>query len=122
MVFVGVGGAVGALLRYIISEYMNLVKARKRIVFPVATWIINISGSLLLGILYGLDLPLQLWLLLGVGFCGGYTTFSTFGKEVIDLLMDKQWQMALQYVITSALLSIAGAWIGIYLIRLFPGI
>ncbi len=77
------------------------------------------TGSFLLGILYGLDLSSQLWLLLGVGFCGGYTTFSTFGKEVIDLLMDKQWQIAFRYVITSVILSIVAVWIGITMVHLF---
>ncbi|WP_040978680.1 fluoride efflux transporter CrcB [Oceanobacillus jeddahense] len=115
MGFVGVGGAIGALLRYIISEYMKPLKAEKGLIFPIATWMINVSGSLLLGILYELHLPFQMWLLLGVGFCGGYTTFSTFGKEVIDLLLDKQWLPAFWYVITSVLLSIIAVWIGIHL-------
>ncbi|MCT1902155.1 fluoride efflux transporter CrcB [Oceanobacillus sojae] len=119
MVFVGLGGAAGALLRYIISEYMNVVRVEKGIIFPVATWIINMTGSFLLGVLYGLDLPSQLWLLLGVGFCGGYTTFSTFGKEVIDLLMDKQWRAAFLYILMSALLSIIAAWVGIATVHLF---
>ncbi|WP_080873020.1 fluoride efflux transporter CrcB [Oceanobacillus timonensis] len=119
MFLVGAGGAVGALLRYIISEYMKPFKAEKGIIFPVATWMINVSGSLLLGMLYGFDLPLELWLLLGVGFCGGYTTFSTFGKEVIDLLLDKQWVQAFWYVATSVLLSIAAAWAGIHIVFVF---
>ncbi|WP_152655380.1 fluoride efflux transporter CrcB [Oceanobacillus sp. CFH 90083] len=119
MVFVGIGGAVGALLRYIISEYMKSLKTEKGTVFPIATWLVNISGSFLLGVLYGLDLPLQLWLLLGVGFCGGYTTFSTFGKEVIDLLIDNQWLAAFRYVITSSLLSITAAWTGITMVSFF---
>ncbi|GGP07232.1 fluoride efflux transporter CrcB [Oceanobacillus neutriphilus] len=118
MFLVGLGGAAGALLRYIISEYMNVVRVEKGIIFPVATWIINMTGSFLLGILYGLDLPSQLWLLLGVGFCGGYTTFSTFGKEVIDLLMDKQWRVAFLYILASALLSIIAAWVGIAMVHL----
>ncbi|WP_339234195.1 fluoride efflux transporter CrcB [Oceanobacillus sp. FSL W7-1281] len=119
MFLVGAGGAFGALLRYIISEYMKPLKAEKGIIFPVATWIINVSGSLLLGVLYRLDLPFELWLLLGVGFCGGYTTFSTFGKEVIDLLLDNKWLAAFWYVITSALLSIAAAWAGIHSVFIF---
>ncbi|GIO24214.1 fluoride efflux transporter CrcB [Oceanobacillus sp. J11TS1] len=123
MIFVGMGGAVGALLRYIISEYMKPLKERKGIYFPIGTGFINISGSFLLGILYGLyaqgELSLLLWLLLGIGFCGGYTTFSTFGKEVIDLLLDKQWQTAFWYMATSVLLSILTAWAGIHIVRLF---
>ncbi|MFD1065973.1 fluoride efflux transporter CrcB [Oceanobacillus locisalsi] len=119
MISAGIGGAFGALLRYIISGYMKPFRAKKGIIFPVATWLINISGSLLLGMLYGLDLSLQLWLLLGVGFCGGYTTFSTFGKEVIDLLLDKQWLQAFWYVATSVLLSIAAVWGGMHVVFIF---
>lgn len=126
MVLVGIGGAAGALLRYVISENMKPVTFRKGIIFPIATGFINISGSLLLGILYGFsaqgNLSGQLWLLLGIGFCGGYTTFSTFGKEVIDLVLDKYWQLACWYIVISMLLSIFTAWIGMYLVHIFSNL
>lgn len=121
MISVGIGGAAGALLRYIISEFFKRPGIKKGRIFPLATWLINVSGSLLLGILYALSaedhLSGQLWLLLGVGFCGGYTTFSTFGKEVIDLLLERYWKAACLYVVTSLILSLFAVWCGWQLMR-----
>jgi CrcB protein len=81
------GGAIGAPTRYLVDGW---VQDRVSGVFPWGTFVINISGSLLLGILTGLalyhglgDLPK---IAIGTGFCGAYTTFSTFSYETVRLL------------------------------------
>lgn len=99
---VGIGGGFGSLLRYYIS-----LKCHKHF---IGTWIANISGSIFLGILVKLQLANSLsegtWLFFGVGFCGGYTTFSTFGKETIQLIFDRKVITAIFYVFTSFFISI----------------
>ena len=85
----GAAVAAGALCRYHIGR---LVQEHCRVNFPLAPLLINVSGSLLLGILAGLlarapDLPVRdLGLLVGTAFCGAYTTFSTFALEAVDLV------------------------------------
>jgi CrcB protein len=82
-----VAGAVGATLRYVID---GAVQSRVEGPFPWGTFIVNVSGSLVLGVLTGLALyhafPDEPRIVLGTGFCGAYTTFSTFGFETVRLL------------------------------------
>lgn len=79
--------AIGAPLRYLVDQ---AVSANRRGVFPWGTLVINASGSLLLGILSGLALyhafPDTAKVILGTGFCGAYTTFSTFTFETVSLV------------------------------------
>jgi CrcB protein len=83
-------GAVGAPLRYLID---GAVSDRTKGVFPWGTFVINVSGSLLLGFLTGLALyhgfPKTPKVVLGTGFCGAYTTFSTFTFETVRLLEER---------------------------------
>lgn len=112
--FVGLGGVLGALARFLLGRW---VTSRVSAEFPWGTLLINISGSLVLGSLFALrshqDLPNWLWLLFGVGFCGAYTTFSTFGFETISLLQKRAVKYAFYYVLSSTLFSILAAWVGI---------
>src|SRR5579883_1081257 len=90
IMYVGLGGAVGSIARYTLSYVLNKVFDP----FPFATFLINILGCFLIGILYGMAFK-NTWLegngglLLASGFCGGFTTFSTFALENIKLF-DKQ--------------------------------
>ena len=81
-----VAGAVGAPLRYLVDI---AITERAKGSFPWATFVINVSGSFLLGLLTGLGLhhglPKTVRVVLGVGFCGAYTTFSTFAFESVRL-------------------------------------
>lgn len=114
---VGLGGILGTLLRYYLGLWVSSRTARDGSMFPWGTWVINLSGSLLLGILAGLHarqtLPDWGWLMLGTGFCGAYTTFSTFGYETVTLISKGHKLQAAVYVLTSALLGVAFAWLGI---------
>jgi len=112
----GIGGIAGAVLRFGLGK---AVSVRLGTAFPWGTWLINISGSLLLGVLYKLSLQgtlsPALWGMLGVGFCGAYTTFSTFGYETLQLIDSGRGGRAAMYVLSSVLLGIAGAALGMEL-------
>lgn len=117
MILVGIGGAVGAASRYLVGIWIGKKTGTK---FPYPTLFINITGSFLLGILTGMmqsqAIPEWLWLLLGVGFCGAFTTFSTFGYEAIQLFLSKQSKQAYLYIAASTLICTISAFIGILII------
>ncbi|GIP46490.1 fluoride efflux transporter CrcB [Paenibacillus sp. DXFW5] len=119
-VIVGLGGILGTLLRYYLGQWISTRSAHQGSLFPWGTWVINLSGSLLLGILAGLhtqhSIPAWSWLMLGTGFCGAYTTFSTFGYETITLIGKGYKRQAVLYVLSSALLGVACAWLGGWLV------
>ncbi|MFS0674320.1 fluoride efflux transporter FluC [Ornithinibacillus sp. 179-J 7C1 HS] len=97
ILLISVGGFIGSILRFYISRILN-----KRL---ISTWIANITGSFLLAItvyLYANGVIYErLWAILGIGFCGAYTTFSTFGNEVIQSLLHRNYKEAVVYVTTS---------------------
>ncbi|MDR7079208.1 CrcB protein [Neobacillus niacini] len=111
---IGIGGSLGAAARYLLGNYMN--KKKKLNPFPFGTWVINITGSFLLGLLGNLHLLNEIshgvWFFAGIGFCGAYTTFSTFGYEAITLFQSNKLKLACAYVLTSVILSIAAAGLG----------
>lgn len=110
---IGIGGALGAICRYSLGLAVMRSYGGS---FPRGTWIINITGSFLLGLLFNLHTQglIQDWALslLGVGFCGAYTTFSTFGNETVQLIVSNKLKLAAVYVGASVLLSILSAWVG----------
>ncbi|WHX98192.1 fluoride efflux transporter CrcB [Neobacillus sp. DY30] len=110
---IGIGGSIGAACRYLLGDF---IKKKKPGHFPLGTWVINITGSLLLGILYKLHITNEIsdwvWLFGGIGFCGAYTTFSTFGYETITLMQSNKKILAGLYVLTSLIVSIITAAIG----------
>jgi fluoride exporter len=79
------GGAVGAPARYLTDLAVQRLHGT---VFPWGTWTVNVVGSLVLGVVAGASSPDWLLTLLGTGFCGALTTFSTFGYETVRLLED----------------------------------
>ncbi|MGF9698396.1 MULTISPECIES: fluoride efflux transporter CrcB [Paenibacillus] len=116
IIWVGLAGMLGAILRYSLGRWIseNLGTA-----FPWGTWIINISGSLLLGLLYGWHqsemISDGIWVVWGTGFCGAFTTFSTFGYETVNLVTKKRYSSAVLYVISSVLLGVAASYAGMWL-------
>jgi CrcB protein len=101
------GGALGTNARYWLGRWVAAQGWTAH--FPLATLLINVSGSLLLGAVAALcrDRAPAAYLLLGVGFCGGYTTFSTFAFETVDLLRKGAVGLALLNVLASVLAAVA---------------
>jgi CrcB protein len=117
--YVAIGGAVGSGARYALTL---LVQSRSDSTFPIATLLINISGSVFLGFLmrYGLEgtsVSPEVRLLLTTGFCGGYTTFSTFSYETARLLEDGEWSRGATYIAASVVVSLIGTFVGFALAR-----
>lgn len=106
---IGLGAAGGACVRYFLT---NLVKRRIKIKFPWATLFLNLTGALALGIITGIGLSGWKSLLIGTGFLGGYTTFSTLNTEFFVLLNDKNYSGAFLYGGLSYILGIVLAFLG----------
>ncbi|GJI60598.1 putative fluoride ion transporter CrcB 2 [Bacillus altitudinis] len=113
-----IGGLIGTLCRYELSQ--TVISQT----FPYATMIENISGSLLLGFATGYFLfqkgKKYLAALIGTGFCGGFTTMSTFSKETVLLLQAGQFNLSMMYILLSVIAGVAAALAGLILAeRLF---
>ena len=113
---IAIGGAAGSVARWAIGS-LSPADAT----FPWATLAINVGGSLLLGVLLGAafmaSAPAHLRLALTVGFCGGFTTFSTFSAETVRLLEAGAWGRAATYAGVSVVLAISATAAGIALGR-----
>lgn len=116
------GTAVGAPTRFLVDRF---IQARNNRTFPWGTFTVNIGGSLILGLLTGLSLHFGLgpvWLLvLGTGFCGGLTTFSTFGYENLALCEDGEFGAAFLYAAASIIAGLLAAGIGLGLMAWLGG-
>jgi len=116
---VGMGSFLGGNARYLVSRWLPTAEGR----LPLATLLINLGGSFVLGVLGGVlaaratpHAP-ALRLALGVGFSGGFTTFSTFAFENAALLEDGRWPTAAAYMALSLLLGLAAVRAGLLTAR-----
>lgn len=109
ILLVGIGGALGSISRYLLGKS---VAQKSKTVFPFGTFIINISGSILLGVVMGFNVGNTLYILLAEGFLGAYTTFSTFMYEGFNLFQDNEKMNAFVYVISTILLGLGGFVLG----------
>lgn len=118
LILVGIGGAVGSVLRYLTAVLTNRLCSSD---FPFATFAVNLAGCLLIGILLGFAekyqvLNANLRNLLVTGFCGGYTTFSAFASENVNLLQQGHMLTAIVYMAGSILLGLFAVWLGFRLV------
>ena len=112
---VGVGGAVGSMLRYAVQKFFQ---AQTAAAFPTGTLLVNIAGCFLIGILWSLVSRSLTWndemkLLLMTGFCGGFTTFSAFTLEGIGLLKENRTVLFVIYLTASVVGGLLATFIGI---------
>jgi CrcB protein len=114
-----VAGALGAPVRYLLDGF---VQDRTESVMPLGTLVINVSGSFLLGVLAGLALyhtfPSTPKTILGTGFCGAYTTFSTFTYETVRLAEERAFGTAARNALASLVLPALAAGAGLALAAL----
>lgn len=110
---VSAGAAIGGVLRYGVSSY---IQKHISVLFPYGTLVVNVVGSFLLGIImfYLNDKEMignDFRLFLSVGFCGGFTTFSTFSYETLNLFRDSEFGLAIYNVLLNILLCLAGIYL-----------
>ena len=116
---VAFGAALGGVARYYLA---SALQQRLGATFPWGTLVVNVSGSLLLGVLirYALATPtvsVEMRALLTTGFCGGYTTFSTYSYETATLLEDGQYGRAGMYALASVVVALGATFTGFVLAR-----
>lgn len=117
-IFVGLGGMLGSILRFLISQWV--LKFTPGIA-PSGTLLVNVIGSFLLGFLFHYfgKMDRSYYVLLTSGFCGGFTTFSTFSVENIDLMVTNNIGSAFLYMGLSLVLGLTAAGLGWYLGKLY---
>ncbi|MCI1632617.1 MAG: fluoride efflux transporter CrcB [Liquorilactobacillus nagelii] len=108
IVLIGLGSSCGAICRYLITQSL-----KKKSGWPWATLLINLTGSFLLGFLFGSKLASSLYLILGVGVLGGYTTFSTLNVELLALHRSHDQRLELAYALASYLIGLLLAILGV---------
>lgn len=114
--WVAIGGALGSVGRFWLN---GIVSRHLGETFPWGTMLINISGSFLIGLFAALTGTEGRWLVppsvrvfFMAGICGGYTTFSSFSLQTLNLADDGQWFQASANVLLSVILCLAGVWLG----------
>jgi fluoride exporter len=118
LLFIAGGGAIGTLLRYIVS---GIDYKLSNGVFPVSTMVVNLTGSLIIGFLWGLfekiDVSSTVRMFIFIGILGGFTTFSTFSLENFNLLRDGEFKIALVNILTTNILAIVFVFFGFFVSR-----
>jgi len=110
---VALGGALGSVVRYGVGLALERI-----VTFPLGTLVANVLGSIIIGIcagIFDLDQKRPVALFLMVGFCGGFTTFSTFSLNTLALLEQHAWLKAGGNIFLSVVLCLIGAWLGFML-------
>ncbi len=116
---IAAGGSVGAVMRFMVSTGVYSWLGRG---FPYGTLVVNVVGSLLMGLLYELFLQRlsvspEVRAVLLVGFLGAFTTFSTFSIETINLIEQGHLMKAIVNILASVILCVLAAWVGLQIAR-----
>lgn len=120
ILLIAIGGGLGSVFRYLTTVFMNRYS---QLFFPYATFTANVLGCFLIGLILGLleknnvtNPDLKFFLV--TGFCGGYTTFSTFSNENVSLMQANQIGIAFLYIALSVIVGLAATWGGLMMSRL----
>ena len=114
MLIAGLGGFMGTCLRYLTGRLCHLWELGG---FPLGTFVVNIVGSFIIGALLGLAernnfITPTMNVLLVTGFCGGFTTFSSFADDIFQLMQQRNWTIFAFYTSLSIILGVFFVWIG----------
>lgn len=121
LLLIAVGGGIGSMARYLGQKWIAQLYVQP---FPLGTLMVNITGCFLIGLFYALsekgNLLTPEWrLLLTTGFCGGFTTFSTFAYENVSLIKSGDLMYVLLYILLSVTIGIIAVYVGILFIKIF---
>lgn len=118
IILVGIGGLLGSIARYLAASFLTKAFSSA---FPTGTFAVNILGCLIIGIVFGLaeryDWIPEWRFFLATGFCGGFTTFSSFAYENILLLQDKDYLTFALYSVLSFVLGLTATFVGLFLTK-----
>lgn len=119
MLIAGAGGFIGTCLRFLAGKLAHHLSASP---FPWGTFAVNVIGSFIIGLLFGMAekahlISTQMNVFLITGFCGGFTTFSSFADDLFLLLQNKHWGYLSAYLLLSIALGILFVWLGRSLVK-----
>lgn len=115
-IVVGVGGMLGSITRYVLGKWIS---EKLNTIIPMGTFLINVTGAFLLGIVSSIYTTGNLYLLLAEGYLGAFTTFSTFIYEGFNLFQESERNNAVIYIFGTLFLGIIGFIIGVGVVRIF---
>ena len=119
ILYIALGGAVGSVLRYILSKIVSNCVDNP---FPWGTFVVNVVGCFIMGVLLGIavknNISTELKCLLVVGFCGGFTTFSTFAADSLSLIKEHEFMSVAIYLTFSLWIGITSVWAGNKIIQI----
>ena len=118
-IVIGLGGALGSMLRYGIASLIDSGAQKSGVIFPWGTILVNVTGCFIIGFIFSISSaegrlllsPLTRQFIM-IGILGGYTTFSSFSLQTLTLAQDGQWLGAAANVVLSVVLCLVGVWLG----------